>query len=93
MTIKEKILNHLELSEKEVLSIVNYGVEGVEIIKEFVTDETYEMHETTHDVIKIEDHYFKIFFDRGFGEFGTDVAWKQVAKEVFKKTKLMEYYE
>ena len=93
MTIKEKILNHLELSEREVLSIVNYGVEGIEIIEEFVTDETYQMHETTHDVIKIDDRYFKIFFDRGFGEFGDTVSWNQVAKEVFKKTKLREYYE
>jgi len=81
MTIKEKILNSVELTLEEVMEIVWGDAEELEIVEEVRRDEL-KWHEVTDVVFKVEERFFMVFYYRGLGYHGENNYEEQIAVEV-----------
>lgn len=83
MTIKEKILNGIMLTEQEVRSIY-YEEEGINIF-----DKIYVEKRRWHDIVMlilvIEERYFSILVHKGATERQENEYPEQVTQEVVQK--------
>ena len=81
--LKDKILNKKELTEIEVKEII-YNDCGIEQIESYPCDESrWGIIEKV--IIKVNDRYFSLSYERGKTEVQDDYFWGQIAEEVVSK--------
>ena len=81
--LKDKILNKKELTEIEVKEII-YNDCGIEQIESYPCDESrWGIIEKV--IIKVNDRYFSLSYERGKTEMQDDYFWGQIAEEVVSK--------
>ena len=81
--LKDKILNKKELTEIEVKEII-YNDCGIERIESYPCDESrWGIIEKV--IIKVNDRYFSLSYERGKTEMQDDYFWRQIAEEVVSK--------
>ena len=81
--LKDKILNKKELTETEVKEII-YNDCGIEQIESYPCDESrWGIIEKV--IIKVNDRYFSLSYERGKTEMQDDYFWGQIAEEVVSK--------
>ena len=81
--LKDKILNKKELTEIEVKEII-YNDCSIEQIESYPCDESrWGIIEKV--IIKVNDRYFSLSYERGKTEMQDDYFWGQIAEEIVSK--------
>lgn len=88
MNIEEKILAGEYLSEKEVAGWI-YEVEPIDRI----ADEPRRWHSEITLIYKLQNRYFKLYYDKALTEIQEDEFWPQIAQEVTPHKKIIETIE
>lgn len=85
MTLKDKIINGEKLDKLEVMDLVYEDADlDYELVEEIMHDHgRWMMHMET--IIKIDDKYYSIIWDRGLTEYQENEFYGQIAKPVVKK--------
>lgn len=81
LSIKEKILNGVQLKEDEVSLLVYGEVEDLPIQAEFYGEDT-RWQRYIYIVLKVDDRFFMVHYAKGLTEFQENDYEAQVAQEV-----------
>ena len=77
MNIEEKILAGEYLSEEEVAGLIRNAVPIDRIV-----DEPRRWHSEITLIYKLQNRYFKLYYDQALTEIQEDEFWPQIAQEV-----------
>jgi hypothetical protein len=81
LSIKEKILNRVELKGYEVSLLVDEEVEGISIETTLYSEDT-RWQRFIYVVLKVDDRFFIVHYAKGLTEFQENNYEAQVAREV-----------
>ena len=89
MTIVEKIVNGIELSDSEVRDLVWEGADGVETVEIIEGDELSRWTRGVVHILLVDGNFYRVYFEQGLTEYQENYYPDQKAERVYKKEKLV----